>query len=83
METKPSLQEIEVQGSDEKNLDGHQAGAIVDKDLLADAFKAENVEHEMGLWEAAKTHPLACFWAFIMAFTIVSIVTHPLPTNES
>ena len=23
------------------------------------------------LWEAAKTHPMACFWAFLMCFTIV------------
>jgi SP family general alpha glucoside:H+ symporter-like MFS transporter len=39
---------------------------------LNEAYRAETNEHEMGLWEAAKTHPAACFWAFIMAFTIVS-----------
>lgn len=39
--------------------------------LLQDAFAGENHEHEMGAWEAAKTHPWACFWAFLMCFTIV------------
>jgi hypothetical protein len=28
----------------------------------------------MGLWEAFKTHKLACMYAFLMAFTIVSLV---------
>ncbi|EED24629.1 hexose carrier protein, putative [Talaromyces stipitatus ATCC 10500] len=40
-------------------------------DLMNDAFDGENREHEMGVWEAAKTHPWACFWAFIMCFTII------------
>lgn len=72
MDTKGSrIEEIEAQPRDEKNLHDHH-DVIVDKDLMSDAFKAENHEHEMGIWEAAKTHPAACFWAFIMAFTIVS-----------
>ncbi|EEA20035.1 hypothetical protein TMatcc_000009 [Talaromyces marneffei ATCC 18224] len=40
-------------------------------DLLTDAFDGENREHEMGVWEAAKSHPWACLWAFTMCFTIV------------
>ncbi|PYH80993.1 general substrate transporter [Aspergillus uvarum CBS 121591] len=40
-------------------------------DFMREAFDAENREHEMGVWEAAKTHPWACLWAFIMCFTIV------------
>jgi SP family general alpha glucoside:H+ symporter-like MFS transporter len=45
---------------------------LSDKDLMANAFEAENREHEMGLWEAVKDHPMACFWAFTFCFTIVS-----------
>ncbi|PYI33536.1 general substrate transporter [Aspergillus indologenus CBS 114.80] len=63
----------------EKSKDGLQ-GEHVDidhvelkqnPDLMREAFDGENREHEMGVWEAAKTHPWACFWAFIMCFTIV------------
>ncbi len=73
MDTKPYPDDqIEVQPRDEKNLNAHQGDVLGDKDLLVDAFQGENTEHEMGLWEAAKNHPMACFWAFIMAFTIVN-----------
>ncbi|OJJ45982.1 hypothetical protein ASPZODRAFT_117698 [Penicilliopsis zonata CBS 506.65] len=40
-------------------------------ELLHEAFDGENLEHELGVWEAAKKHPWACLWAFIMCFTIV------------
>jgi SP family general alpha glucoside:H+ symporter-like MFS transporter len=52
----------------------HQAEVLDDKDLMVDAFAAENREHEMTLWEAVKDHPMACFWAFVFCFTIVSSV---------
>lgn len=38
----------------------------------ADAIEAENAEHAMTVMQAAKAYPMACFWAFIMSFTIVS-----------
>lgn len=41
------------------------------QDFMDYAFDGENREHEMGVWEAAKSHPWACFWAFVMCFTIV------------
>lgn len=47
---------------------------LADPDLMNDAFDGENREHEMGLWTAVKSHPWACFWAFIMCFTIVSLI---------
>jgi len=47
---------------------------LVNSELMNDAFGGENREHDMGMWEAAKTYPMACFWAFIMSFTIVSFV---------
>ncbi|KAF7553102.1 hypothetical protein G7Z17_g3885 [Cylindrodendrum hubeiense] len=45
---------------------------LANSDLMNDAFDGENREHEMGVWDAAKQHPWACFWAFIMCFTIIS-----------
>lgn len=50
----------------------HHSEILVDANLMSHAFDAENREHEMGVWEAVKTHPKACFWAFIFCFTIVS-----------
>ena len=44
----------------------------MNKRLLNEAYHAENLEHEQGVWDAVKKHPKACFWAFIMCFTIVS-----------
>jgi SP family general alpha glucoside:H+ symporter-like MFS transporter len=41
-------------------------------DLLTEAFEGENLEHQQGVWAGVKAHPWACFWAFIMCFTIVS-----------
>ena len=52
----------------------HDSEVLVNKDLLNEAYHAENLEHEQGVWDAVKSHPKACFWAFIMCFTIVSRV---------
>lgn len=43
------------------------------------AVDGENREHEMGAWEAIKGHPWACLWAFIMCFTIVSLIVVLVP----
>lgn len=45
---------------------------LANQDLFNDAIEAENAEHAMDLWSAAKKHPAACLWAFLMCFTIVS-----------
>lgn len=58
-------------GSRQKSIT-QQSEILVDKELMTDAQNAENREHEMTLWEAVKDHPMACFWAFIFCFTIVS-----------
>jgi hypothetical protein len=50
---------------------GFEGEVLVDADLLNEAFDAENREHNMGVWQAIKSHPMACFWAFMMSFTIV------------
>lgn len=46
---------------------------LANADLMHDAFDGENYEHEETMWESVKSHPKACFWAFIMCFTIVSL----------
>jgi SP family general alpha glucoside:H+ symporter-like MFS transporter len=37
---------------------------------MIDAFQGEDAEHSQTLWQAVKTHKMACFWAFIMCFTM-------------
>ena len=69
-EIKPGLEEIEVQTRDEKHLDEPQI--VMDKEMFTDAIQGENREHAMTMWEAVNTYPMACIWAFVMAFTIVS-----------
>ncbi|KAF2681826.1 maltose permease [Lentithecium fluviatile CBS 122367] len=59
----------EVDELQKKNI--LQSEILVDPNLMSNAFDAENREHEMGVWEAVKLHPMACFWAFIFCFTIV------------
>jgi SP family general alpha glucoside:H+ symporter-like MFS transporter len=38
----------------------------------SEAVTAENLEHSMTMIEAVKAYPMACFWAFVVSFTIVS-----------
>jgi len=73
---KSGIHDAPRQGShvDVEELKAHNvmhSEVLVDKDLMATAYEGENREHEMGVWEAAKSHPMACFWAFTMSFTIV------------
>lgn len=58
----------------------HQDEVLANPELMNDAFEGENLEHQMGSWEAAKKHPWACFWAFMMCFTIVSF---PFPFSPA
>lgn len=52
--------------------------ALDDKDLLQASYEAETRENEMGVLEAVKTHPMACFWAFVFCFTIVGYLSPEL-----
>lgn len=75
VEQKQDLHHQEVEdfnGSREKDVGFHKSDDFVDPNILNDAYQGENREHEMGSWEAAKKHPMACMWAFIFCFTIVS-----------
>lgn len=67
-----SFQADEKTGVHDTKDDGvSHSEILVDKDLMTNALDAENREHQMTPWQAAKLHPKACFWAFIMCFTIV------------
>jgi SP family general alpha glucoside:H+ symporter-like MFS transporter len=35
-------------------------------------MEAELAEHSMTVMQAVRAYPMACFWAFVMSFTIVS-----------
>ena len=75
------MSEKNIQAYDEKDVVERRGSAIdtrasvvlANNQLLADAYAGEDREHALGLWAAAKTHPKACCWAFIMCFTIVSL----------
>lgn len=62
-------------GDQVEKVDVHHSEILVNPDLMNDAFDGENREDEMGVWAAIKSHPWACFWAFTMCFTIVSLVS--------
>lgn len=67
--------DVHGEKADIESLKAHNhehAEVLADKDVMNDAFEGETREHEMGMWEAAKQHPMACFWAFTFCFTIVS-----------
>ncbi|KAL2206180.1 general substrate transporter [Sarocladium strictum] len=53
------------------HVDVAHSKVLADELTMNDAFEAENAEHEQTLWQSVKSHPKACFWAFIMCFTIV------------
>jgi hypothetical protein len=73
-----SKRSSELQGNDHEDnakvekVEVYQDEVLHNPELMNDAFEGENAEHSMGAWEAAKKHPWACFWAFMMCFTIVS-----------
>lgn len=69
---EPNLDEAQLEEKDLQAHNPHHSNVLGDAHLMDDAFHGETREHEMGLWEAVKTHPMACFWAFLFCFTIVS-----------
>lgn len=65
--------EAELAKGDEVNVN-HSEKILISQDLMSDAVDGENLEHDMSLWQSAKAYPWACMWAFIMCFTIVSLL---------
>jgi len=62
---------VPVEVLEEKNRLG--SAVLVDSNLMNDAYAGENREHEMGIMESLKAHPMACLWAFVFCFTIVGV----------
>ena len=54
------------------HVDVKHSEVLANQAIMHDAYDGENYEHQMGVWAAFKSHPMACMWAFIMCFTIVS-----------
>lgn len=81
-EPKDEADQVESHQSDGVDIDHPEKADIlhsevlINADLMNDAVDAENREHEEGLWASVKSHPWACFWAFVMCFTIVSLFPH-------
>lgn len=72
VERKPELEMVEdMERHDDAATQVGRDDVIHNKELLEEAFAAETHEHSMTVWQAAKSYPAACIWAFIMAFTIV------------
>jgi SP family general alpha glucoside:H+ symporter-like MFS transporter len=72
-EPKHNATHVDAVGDDIREKDyHHQAEVLDDKELMTDAQNAETRDHEMTMWQAIKDHPMACFWAFVFCFTIVS-----------
>ncbi|CAG8948041.1 unnamed protein product [Penicillium salamii] len=63
---KDDYASVEIQHSEVKSSE-----VLGNQELMNDAFDGENEEHQEGVWAAAQKHPWACFWAFVMCFTIV------------
>lgn len=42
------------------------------EEVMEIAYDGENKEHQETFWDAVKGNPMACMWAFIFCFTIVS-----------
>lgn len=57
----------------EKEADVLHSKVLINQQLMNDAVDGENREHEMSMLAAMKQYPWACFWGFVMCFTIVSL----------
>ena len=59
------------------------AHVLASHELMSDAIDGEARDHEMTLTQAVKRYPWACFWAFLMCFTIVMQVEQLCFANQS
>lgn len=55
--------DVDIQALEEKNT--LHSEVLVNKDLMSNAFEGENAEHQETVWQAVKSHKMACFWAFV------------------
>jgi len=72
--TLPQMGEVESKptyGQDVEQVE-HVTGKSDAAMFKAEAMEAEGAEFQMTVLQAAKAYPMACFWAFVMSFCIVS-----------
>jgi hypothetical protein len=67
--------DVDIQQLKEK--DTLHSEILVNKDLMTDAFQGEDSEHNQTVWQAVVSHKMACFWAFVMCFTMSVILLLP------
>jgi SP family general alpha glucoside:H+ symporter-like MFS transporter len=63
---EPKRYDVEVEQLKEK--DTLHSETLVNKDLMTDAFQGE--DSEQTVCQAVVSHKMACFWAFVMCFTM-------------
>lgn len=73
---EPKHHDVDIQALKEK--DTLHSEILVDKNLMTSAFEGENSEHKETVWEAAKSHKMACLWAFVSNLSPLS----PPSTNH-
>jgi SP family general alpha glucoside:H+ symporter-like MFS transporter len=66
---EPKQHDVEVEQQLKEKVTLHSE-ILVNKDLMTDALQGEDTEHQQTLWQAVKSHKMACFWAFVMCFTM-------------
>ncbi|KAJ7117698.1 general substrate transporter [Mycena epipterygia] len=74
MESKPYNEDYaseKAQVKHDEDHDSEKAQVKQNAQFKADAVEAENAEHAMTVLEAVRAYPMACFWAFVMSFTII------------
>lgn len=73
---EPKHGDVDIQALKEK--DTLHSEILVDKNLMTNAFEGENQEHKETVWEAVKTHKMACLWAFVSSPNIHLLTRSPL-----
>lgn len=59
-ETGTNEKQAEVKQQDLQEVDIQHAETLKNEEFMDEAVGGENREHQLGAWEAAKTHPLVC-----------------------
>lgn len=70
---EPKHRDVNIEQLKEK--DTLHSEILVNKELMTDAFLGEDAEHSQTVWQAVKSHKMACFWAFVMCFTMCVLIS--------
>ena len=53
-----------------KGNDTLRSETVLNKDVMNEALRGEDLEHNQTVWQAVKSHKMACFWSTVMCFTM-------------